>query len=92
MTEILINDSVLKTVRKARKIGRTRLAKLTGLTERQITRLETGKGARISQTALNQISVALQVPPEVFTGEQPITDDDLLPASEVCQTGCSCCG
>ena len=79
---------LLKTVRKARKIGRPRLAKLTGLTERQIARFETGTG--VPSGALAKLSAALQVPESVLTGEEPLADEDLMPAAEGCTKGC--CG
>lgn len=40
MTENRLDPARLKTIRKARKIGRPKLARLAGMTERQIARLE----------------------------------------------------
>jgi len=93
MSELLIDANTLKTVRKARKIGRPKLAKMAGLTERQIARLE-GAGAMggtfPSDTVL-RVAAALQVPAETLTGELDLIDDDLVPASEKqCTSGC--CG
>ncbi len=45
MTTLTIDPLRLKTVRKARKLGRPKLAKLVSLTERQLTKLETAKTA-----------------------------------------------
>ncbi len=48
MTTLTIDAARLKTVRKARKIGRPKLAKLVGLTERQLAKLETGTTAPLA--------------------------------------------
>lgn len=93
MTAVVIDASTLKTVRKARKIGRPKLAKLAGLTERQIARLEgagSSTGTLPSDTVL-RLAGALQVPAETLTGDLALIDDDLVPASEKkCTSGC--CG
>lgn len=93
MTEQMIAADTLKAIRKARKLGRPRLAKLSGLTERQITRLEGGaplKGTMKPDT-LSRIACALSVPECVLTGALPLSDDDLQPAaSTTCTSGC--CG
>ncbi|WP_424932182.1 helix-turn-helix domain-containing protein [Amaricoccus macauensis] len=93
MEALQIDAEKLKTVRKARKIGRPKLGKLTGLTERQIARLEvTGAthGA-ISDETVERIAAALHVPPGVITGALPLTDDDLVPVTaSTCKSGC--CG
>ncbi|MEM9350872.1 MAG: helix-turn-helix transcriptional regulator [Pseudomonadota bacterium] len=88
----MIDPGILKTVRKARKIARSRLAKLSGLTERQITRLETSSAsAALPTDALTRLSCALQVPEMALTGDLALIDDDLTPASEHrCTNGC--CG
>ncbi len=81
----------LKTIRKARKIGRTKLAKLSGLTERQLTKLETAKGVDLPATSLMQLAHVLQVTPYVLTGEFALDESDLQPAStSSCTSGC--CG
>lgn len=83
----------IKTIRKARKMGRAKLAKLSGLNERQIARIERGevKDARLDNLQLEQISSALQVMRETLLGEVPLTDADLKPVSTVgCNSGC--CG
>lgn len=87
----MIDAAILKTVRKARKLGRPRLAKMTKLTERQIARLE-GAGAghhAAPDGAAPRIATALQVPVEVLAGDMPLKDADLVPASQ-CTKGC--CG
>lgn len=83
----------LKTIRKARKMGRGRLAKLSGLNERQIARIERGnvQESGVDSMQLEQISSALQVMLETLNGDIPLTDADLLPIStSVCRGGC--CG
>ncbi len=93
MTSTPIVSQTLKTVRKARKIGRPKLAKLAGLTERQIARLE-GAGSMnvaVPQDTVVRIAAVLQVPAETLTGQLELIDSDLVPASETkCTSGC--CG
>ncbi|MEM1130187.1 MAG: helix-turn-helix transcriptional regulator [Pseudomonadota bacterium] len=94
MATMTIDAEKLKTVRKARKLGRPRLARLTGLTERQIARLEGAAPARadICDGTILRISAVLQVPVEALTGTLPLAEDDLSPASEMpAKGGCSCC-
>ncbi len=86
-----LDAGTLKTVRKARKIGRPRLARLAGLTERQIARLETSAQGAVPQDVLMRLSAALQVPVEALTGALPLIDEDLIPAAQSsCKNGC--CG
>ncbi|MEM8570046.1 MAG: XRE family transcriptional regulator [Pseudomonadota bacterium] len=91
MTALVIDSEKLKTIRKARKLGRGRLAKLSGLTERQIARLEgsvplVGSGGA---QAIERLSAALGVPPGALSGDLPLIDDDLEPASKTrCTNGC----
>ena len=93
MTSMAIVSEKLKTVRKARKIGRPKLAKLAGLTERQIARLE-GAGstpANLPNDTVARIATVLKVPAETLTGQLDLMDSDLVPASETkCTSGC--CG
>lgn len=93
MENVEIQPNNLKTICKARKLGRQRLAKLSGLTERQIARLE-GAGpaeGRLASDVVVKVSGALNVPPDVLTGAMPMSDEDLTPASEAkCTNGC--CG
>lgn len=93
MTDLILDAENLKTVRKARKIGRPKLAKMVGLTERQIARLEGSGGAQanVSDAAMDRIAAALQVPLGTLTGHLDLIDGDLVPASEkTCTSGC--CG
>lgn len=93
-TATLIAPDRLNGVRRARKLGRSRLAKLTGMTERQLARLENAGPVAGDLTAdtLNRLASALQVAPEILTGEAPLNEADMtqtLPVS-TCRTGC--CG
>ncbi|MBO9402723.1 helix-turn-helix transcriptional regulator [Shimia sp. R9_1] len=90
MTELTIDPQRLKSVRKARKLGRPKLAKLTSLTERQLTKLETAsKGAALPETTVIRIAGALGIPALALTGELPLIEDDLQPAAKT--SSCSCC-
>lgn len=92
MTEMILAET-LKTVRKARKVGRPKLAKLTGMSERQISKLENANAVHpeITTGMLLRISDALQVPSGVLTGEVDVSEEDMQP---LCGTSCSsgCCG
>jgi len=91
MTEVLIDPQRLKTVRKARKVGRAKLAKGTRLTERQLTKLETAKAPiAVSELALDRMAHVLQIPVQALTGELPLIEDDLKPVEKTCTSGC--CG
>lgn len=90
----MIEAGTLKTIRKARKIGRPKLAKLTGTTERQISRLE-AKGAgpiEIAPGLLMRLSDALWVQAGVLTGDVPLSDADLGPLPATCCSNKGCCG
>ncbi|WP_422050975.1 helix-turn-helix domain-containing protein [Shimia sp.] len=90
MTELTIDPQRLKSVRKARKLGRPKLAKLTSLTERQLTKLETAsKGAALPEATVIRIAGALGIPALALTGELPLIEDDLQPAAKT--SSCSCC-
>lgn len=93
MTEQTIDTALLKTIRTARKIGRPKLAKMARMSERQLAKLEAGKGAAadLPVPVLIRLSDALDVPPMVLTGELPLAEADLEPAAaHVCTNGC--CG
>jgi len=81
----------LKTIRKARKIGRSKLAKLSGVTQRQIARIERGsiEFTAVDDLPLKQISAALKISPETLAGDIPLTDADLQPImTSSCNSGC----
>lgn len=92
MSVVSIPPARLKSVRRLRKMGRPQLGKRTGLTERAVARLESEGGPEISFVILQGLAAALQVRPEVLTGEAAISPDEestfLVEAK--CRTGC--CG
>ncbi len=92
MTDLIKIDSErLKAIRKGRKIGRPKLAKLTGLTERALAKLESATLPALPQSTVIKLSDALQVPEPTLTGDFPLTQDDLNPiAKSTCTSGC--CG
>ena len=87
MTSMQVDCKRVKTIRKARKIGRPKLAKLIGLTERQVAKLELRETQALPDTTVERLSVALQVPVLTLTGEFPVIETDLQPAS-TCTKGC----
>lgn len=87
-----IDAGVLKSVRKARKVGRRKLAKLTGLTERQISKLEGADVSEVPPEQMVRISGALQVSAVVLSGEEPVTGFDMIPLASRCCTVKGCCG
>ncbi|GIT91066.1 hypothetical protein JANAI62_15210 [Jannaschia pagri] len=91
MTETNVLAERVKTIRKARKIGRPKLSKLVGVTERQVTRIETGQMPVLPEALALRLSDALQVPVQALTGDVPLTDADLTEAPvSTCTSGC--CG
>ncbi len=91
MKEVQIDAERLKTIRKARKIGRPKLAKLSGITERQMGRIETAGNAVLDASLVIRLSDALQVPPQTLTGEFQMVAEDLEQAqAPKCTSGC--CG
>ncbi|MCT4553207.1 MAG: helix-turn-helix domain-containing protein [Pelagimonas sp.] len=93
MTSVQIDADRLKTLRKARKLGRPKLAKLAGLTERQITRLESGAEAKgaLPDATLARLALVLQVPEEALSGVLPLSEADLGPIPASTGSSCSCC-
>ncbi|MEO0372002.1 MAG: helix-turn-helix domain-containing protein [Pseudomonadota bacterium] len=87
-----IDAKVLKSVRKARKVGRPKLAKLTGLTERQLSKLEGAVVTELAPAQMMRISDALQVPAVVLSGEEPVSDLDMMPLATPCCSNKGCCG
>ncbi|MCG7492694.1 helix-turn-helix transcriptional regulator [Thalassobius sp. Cn5-15] len=93
MTTLTIDPQRLKTLRKARKLGRPKLAKLVGMTERQITKLETavaGPATAMAEPAADRLAAALHIPTLVLTGELALIDEDLQQVQNSCTSGC--CG
>ncbi len=90
MTTQTIDATRVKALRTSRKIGRPKLAKMTGLSERQIAKLEATKGiATVPTVAVERLAHALQITPLVLTGDLEMTQDDLAPAKPA--SSCSCC-
>ncbi|WP_147112371.1 XRE family transcriptional regulator [Tateyamaria sp. syn59] len=91
MNSVTVDRDRIKAIRKSRKIGRPKLAKLAGLTERQIAKIETDSAPVVAENLLVQVSDALHVPVQTLTGEFPLIAEDLEPASaKKCTSGC--CG
>ncbi|MEM8540112.1 MAG: helix-turn-helix transcriptional regulator [Pseudomonadota bacterium] len=91
MTTIVIDAAQFKTIRRARKIGRSKLAKLSGISERQVEKIENSDATPINEEAMHRISEALRVPVLVLTGQVPPIDEDLQPlVAPKCTSGC--CG
>ncbi|PZX06068.1 helix-turn-helix domain-containing protein [Celeribacter halophilus] len=88
---LILQPERIQELRRARGMGRTKLAKISGLTERQIARLEGAlpwRGELSSDMAL-RLAAALQVEPETLLGDQPLTEADK--AARPKTTSCSCC-
>jgi len=89
MTELTIDTDRLKAIRKARKIGRPKLAKLSGLTERKLAKIEIGQERILTEALVLKLSDALRVPSQTLTGEFPLTGDDLKQINgSTCTNGC----
>lgn len=91
MTDVAIDAETLKTIRKARKIGRPKLSKLSGMTERQVAKIEQSKHSTLPEAIAIRLAGTLQVPLQTLTGEQAMSGEDLQPAAKS-SSGCSCCG
>lgn len=91
MANIAVEPLRIKTIRKARKLGRPKLAKMSGLTERQLAKVETSANAMLDASVLGRLADALQVPLPTLTGEFEVLEEDLRPApTQKCSNGC--CG
>ena len=89
MLQVEIKTGRLKEIRKARKIGRPKLAKQVGITERQLAKIETSETAKISKNEISRLSHALQIPSMTLTGELQVTESDLQPIYKPhCTSGC----
>ncbi|MDG2299582.1 MAG: helix-turn-helix transcriptional regulator [Planktomarina sp.] len=89
MVELEIMTERLKAIRKGRKIGRPKLARQIGLTERQLIKLETSTTAVLSEVVVSRISETLQIPSMTLTGEFPLSEGDLQPVLKPkCTSGC----
>ena len=91
LADIVIDAPTLKTIRKARKLGRPRLARMAGVSERQLSRLEQAAGGAMKADTVTRLAMALEVPEAVLTGAMPMAEADLTPmATSKCTSGC--CG
>ena len=84
-----INGDRLKAIRKGRKMGRPKLAKLVGLTERKLTKIEAETSCTLPQSTIAKLSDVLQVPELTLTGDFPLVEQDLKPLTKSqCTSGC----
>ena len=84
-----IKSDRLKAIRKGRKMGRPKLAKLSGLTERKLAKIEAETSSILPQSTVAKLSDVLQVPEATLTGDFPLTEEDLKPlAKSQCTSGC----
>ncbi|MBT3619986.1 helix-turn-helix domain-containing protein [Planktomarina sp.] len=89
MLEFEIKSERLKAVRKARKIGRPKLAKQVGITERQLFKIETSETVMLTENAVSKLCQALQINIKTLTGELPMLEKDLRPLQKPqCVSGC----
>ena len=89
MLEFEIKSERLKAVRKARKIGRPKLAKQVGITERQLFKIETSETVMLTENAVSKLCQALQINIKTLTGELPMLEEDLRPLQmPQCLSGC----
>ena len=89
MLEVEIKSERLKAVRKARKIGRPKLAKQVGITERQLFKIETSETVMLTENAVSKLCQALQINIKTLTGELPMLEKDLRPLQKPqCVSGC----
>ena len=92
MTDLIeIRSDRIKAIRKGRKIGRPKLAKLSGLTERRLAKIEAESMSVLPTSTVVKLLDALQVSEPTLTGDFPLTQSDLSPlAKSKCTSGC--CG
>jgi len=89
MAELQIKTGQLKSIRVARKIGRPKLAKQVGISERQLAKIEKSETAKISSNTVSRLTEALQISTMTLTGEFPVSESDLQPIKKPkCTTGC----
>ena len=89
MLEFEIKSERLKAVRKARKIGRPKLAKQVGITERQLFKIETSETVMLTENAVSKLCQALQINIKTLTVELPMLEKDLRPLQKPqCVSGC----
>ncbi|UWQ96881.1 helix-turn-helix domain-containing protein [Rhodobacteraceae bacterium M385] len=77
-----IQSDRLKAIRKGRNIGRVKLANLSGLTERKLTRIEAQTTVVLPRSMFAKLSEVLQVPEPTLAGDFPMTYADLRPLAK----------
>ena len=89
IAELQIKTGQLKSIRVAPKIGRPKLAKQVGISERQLAKIEKLETAKLSSNTVSRLSEALQISTMTLTGEFPVAESDLQPIKKPkCTTGC----
>ena len=89
MAELQIKTGQLKSIRVARKIGRPKLAKQVGISERQLAKIQKSETTKLSSNTVSRQSEALQISTMTLTGEFPVSESDLQPIKKPkCTTGC----
>jgi len=89
LAELEIKTERLNVIRKARKIGRPKLAKQLGISERQLAKIETSETAMLTDHAVSRLSQVLQIRSMTLTGEFSVMDADLQPIQKSpCASGC----
>ena len=89
MAELQIKTGQLKSIRVARKIGRPKLAKQVGISERQLAKIEKSETAKLSSNKVSRLSEALQITTMTLTGEYAVSESDLEPIKKPkSTTGC----
>ena len=89
MAELQIKTGQLKAIRVAQKIGRPKLSKQVGLTERKLAKIEKSETAKLSFNTESRLSKALQISSMTLTGEFSVVESDLHPIEKPeCTTGC----
>ncbi len=89
MDEIEIKTDQLKAIRIARKVGRPKLAKQLGITERQLAKIEKSDTAILTTNIISRITKALQISSMTLTGEFPLIEKNLQPIKKPkCTSGC----
>jgi len=88
---LAVEPKRVSEIRKVHGISRPKLAKLSGLSERQVARLEGALPAKgvFTQDMLLRLAGALHVRPEALTSDLPLADADFdaVPAKK----SCGCC-
>lgn len=82
----------LSSIRKKRNLKQTELARLTGLSQKALSELETGKSKGISFGTLSRLCDVLQVTVDQLFDVIPEEDAGLLNIARMPKPSCSFCG